>query len=74
MKSCMSAQPSGRFFLKVSKCCSIRGFVGARITIFSRGNFLNLSIVAIRAISVFPVPVGKTTRQSFSLQVSNIFS
>ena len=65
----MSAQSSGRFFLNDSKCCSIRGRVGARITIFSNGNFLNLSIAIIRAIRVFPVPVGRTTRQSFSLQV-----
>ena len=72
VKSCMSAQSSGRDFLKDSKCCSIKGLVGARMRIFSNGNFLNLSIVSIRAIRVFPVPVGRTTRQSFSLQVSKI--
>jgi len=72
VKSCMSAQSSGRFFLKDSKCCSISGRVGARMTTFSRGNFLNLSIAIIIAIRVFPVPVGRTTRQSFSLQVSKI--
>lgn len=72
VKSCMSAQSFGRFFLKDSKCCSISGRVGARTRIFSRGNFLNLSIVNIMAIRVLPVPVGRTTRQSFSLQVSNI--
>ena len=72
VKSCMSAQSFGVFSLNDSKCCSISGRVGARMRIFSRGNFLNLSIVSIIAISVFPVPVGRTTRQSFSLQVSNI--
>mgnify|MGYP004195414463 CR=1 FL=1 len=72
VKSCRSAQSSGRCFLKDSKCCSIRGLVGARIRIFSRGNFLNWSIASMSAIRVFPVPVGRTTRQSFSLQVSNI--
>ena len=72
VKSCMSAQSSGRDFLNVSKCCSISGFVGARMRIFSSGNFLNLSIVSIRAIRVLPVPVGRTTRQSFSLQVWKI--
>ena len=70
VKSCMSAQPSGRFFSNDSKCCSIRGFVGARIRIFWSGNSLKRWIVSIRAIRVFPVPVGRTTRQSFSLQVS----
>ena len=69
---CMSAQSSGRFFLKDSKCCSIKGLVGARMTIFSSGNFLNRSIAIIKAISVFPVPVGRTTMQSFFLQVSKI--
>ncbi len=72
VKSCISAQSSGMFSLNDSKCCSISGRVGARIRIFSRGNFLNLSIVNIRAIRVLPVPVGRTTRQSFSLQVSKI--
>jgi len=72
VKSCMSAQSSGKDFLKDSKCCSIKGFVGARIKIFSRGNFLNLSTANISAIRVFPVPVGRTTRQSFSLQVLKI--
>ena len=72
VKSCMSAQSSGRFFLKDSRCCSISGRVGARIKIFLSGNFLNLSIVSIIAIRVLPVPVGRTTRQSFSLQVSKI--
>ena len=72
VKSCMSAQSSGRFFLNDSKCCSISGRVGARMRIFSSGNFLNLSIVSIIAIRVFPVPVGRTTRQSFFLQVSKI--
>ena len=69
---CISAQPSGRFFLKDSKCCSIKGFVGARIRIFSKGNFLNRSMDIIKAINVFPVPVGKTTIQSFFLHVSKI--
>jgi len=72
VKSCISAQSSGRDFLKDSKCCSIKGRVGARIKIFSNGNFLNLSTASISAIRVFPVPVGRTTRQSFSLQVSKI--
>lgn len=72
VKSCMSAQSSGRAFLNDSKCCSISGRVGARINIFSSGNFLNRSIASINAIRVLPVPVGRTTRQSFSLQVSNI--
>jgi len=72
VKSCMSAHPSGRDFLKDSKCCSINGRVGARIRIFSRGNFLKRSTASIRAINVFPVPVGSTTRQSFSLHVSKI--
>ena len=69
---CISAQFSGRFFLKDLKCCSIRGLVGARMIIFSRGNSLNRSIVSIKAINVFPVPVGRTTMQSFFLQVSKI--
>ena len=69
VKSCISAQSCGRFFLKESKCCSINGLVGARIKIFSRGNFLKRSTAIIRAINVFPVPVGRTTRQSFSLHV-----
>lgn len=34
VKSCMSAQSSGRFFWKDFRCCSIRGRVGARIRIF----------------------------------------
>ena len=72
VKSCMSAQPSGRFALNDSKCCSISGRVGARMTTFSSGNFLNRSIASISAIRVLPVPVGRTTRQSFSLQVSKI--
>ena len=72
VKSCMSAQSSGRFFLNDSKCCSIRGRVGAKIKIFSSGNFLNRSIASISAIRVFPVPVGRTTRQSFSLHVSKM--
>jgi len=72
VKICISAQSSGRDFLKDSKCCSIKGRVGARITIFFNGNFLNRSIAIINAIRVFPVPVGKTTRQSFSLHVSKI--
>jgi len=69
VKSCISAQFSGRFFLNDSKCCSISGRVGARIKIFSSGNFLNWLIASISAIRVLPVPVGRTTRQSFSLQV-----
>ena len=72
VKICISAHPSGRFFLKDSKCCSIKGLVGASIMIFSKGNFLNLSIANINAIRVFPVPVGRTTIQSFFLQVSKI--
>ena len=72
VKSCMSAQPSGRDFWNDSKCCSIRGFVGARIRIFSNGNCLNRSIAIIKAISVFPVPVGSITKQSLALHVSNI--
>ena len=72
VKSWRSAQSSGRCFLKDSKCCSISGRVGAKIRIFSSGNFLNWSIASIKAISVFPVPVGRTTKQSFSLQVSNM--
>jgi len=72
VKSCMSAQSSGKFFLKDSKCCSISGRVGARTITFSKGNCLNLSTAIINAIRVFPVPVGKTTRQSFSLHVWNI--
>jgi len=72
VKSCRSAQSSGRCCLKDSKCCSISGRVGARMRIFSNGNFLNWSTASMSAISVFPVPVGRTTRQSFSLQVSNI--
>jgi len=72
VKSCMSAQSSGRFDLNDSKCCSISGLVGASIRIFSRGNFLNRFMVSIMAIRVLPVPVGRTTRQSFSLQVSKI--
>ncbi len=73
VKSCMSVQFSGRFFLNDSRCCSISGRVGARMRIFSRGNFLNRSIASIMAMRVLPVPVGRTTRQSFSLQVSKIF-
>ena len=72
VKSCISAQSSGSCFLNESKCCSISGFVGARIRIFWSGNFLNRSIVAIRAISVFPVPVGRMTRQSEFLAVWKI--
>lgn len=69
MNICMSAQSSGRFFLNDSKCCSTRGFVGARISIFCRGYFLKRLTVNIRAMRVFPVPVGRITIQSFSLQV-----
>lgn len=64
VKSCMSAHVSGKCFWKDSKCCSIRGFVGARIRIFCRGNSLNLWMESIRAMRVFPVPVGRMTRQS----------
>jgi len=69
VKSCMSAQSSGRFFLKDSKCCSIRGRVGARIRIFWRGCFLKRVMLSISATRVLPVPVGSMTRQSFFSQV-----
>jgi len=46
--------------------------VGARIRIFSKGKSLNLCIASIIAIRVFPVPVGRTTKQSWALQVSKI--
>ena len=74
VKSCMSAQdsPSSIRFLKEVKCCSISGRVGARIKIFSRGCCLNLSIANMIAIRVFPVPVGRTTRQFCFMQVSKI--
>mgnify|MGYP003963058459 CR=1 FL=1 len=72
VKSCISAQSSGKFFLNDSKCCSIKGLVGARIRIFSRGWDLKRSIESIMARRVFPVPVGRITMQSFSLQVLNI--
>jgi len=73
VKSCMSAQSSGRIFSKDSRCCSIKGLVGAKIRIFSKGNFLNLSTDVIIAMRVFPVPVGRTTRQLCSLHVLKIF-
>lgn len=72
VNSCMSAHPSGNFSWKDVRCCSIRGFVGARIRIFWSGNFLNLSTVSIIAISVFPVPVGRTTSVFLSFVVSKI--
>lgn len=76
VKSCMSAQVSECLisFLNEVRCCSTRGFVGAKIRIFFKGNFLKRSIASITAIRVFPVPVGKTTRQFWSLQVEKIFS
>jgi len=52
-------------FLKEIKCCSAKGFVGARKTTFSPGNFSILFIVNINAIRVFPNPVGSTTKQFF---------
>ena len=52
---------------------SAKGFVGARKIIFSVGNSSSLLIASINAISVFPIPVGRTTRQFFFVQVSKIF-
>ena len=72
VNNCISAHPSGSCSSNDLKCCSISGLVGARMTTFSSGNFLNLSMAVISAIKVFPVPVGKTTRQSFSLHVSKM--
>ena len=44
-----------------------------RIKIFSNGSFLKRSIANITAIRVFPVPVGRTTKQLFFIQVSKMF-
>ncbi len=63
VKICRSAQSSGKFFLKEVRCCSTRGRVGARINIFSKGNFLKRSTASIIATRVLPVPVGNITRQ-----------
>src|SRR3989344_3036191 len=73
VKSWRSVKSSGRFFLKYSKCCSTSGFVGARKRTLLRGKDLRRLMESRRAMSVFPRPVGRTTRVLLSFVVSNIF-
>ena len=72
VNNCISPKSSGRYSLKYLKCCSAKGLVGARKTTFSPGNCFILSIVSIRAMRVFPNPVGRTTKQFFFIHVSRI--
>ena len=70
VNNCRSANSSGSCFLKVLKCCSAKGLVGARNKTFERGNFFFRSMARRRAMRVLPRPVGKTTSVLLSLAVS----
>ena len=72
VKIWISANKSGRFSLNVFKCCSTKGLVGARTRVFVVGNCFRRWIDSIRAISVLPSPVGKTTRVFACFAVSKI--
>ncbi|OPY52278.1 MAG: hypothetical protein A4E51_01389 [Methanosaeta sp. PtaU1.Bin055] len=50
---------SARTFSRNEACCSTRGFVGARKRTLPR---FSLAMRTIRAMTVFPRPVGRTTR------------
>ena len=72
VKISKDAKSSGNSFLKVWRCCSTNGLVGARKSAFEPGNFFCLSIVNISPINVFPIPVGRTTNVLLFFAVSKI--
>jgi hypothetical protein len=68
----ISANNSGRFFLNDSKCCSTKGFVGAKNNTFFPGNFFSLSTDNIKAIRVLPVPVAPSNVIRFLLSANHV--